>query len=202
MVHLKWPVSMRTLQADYLKPNGEWSTGRKAGFTLGGSRWVDMQKRCAAGGRTQSLQPTYNGVSCDFKSASEFISWARQQVGYENIGWHLDKDILKRGNKVYSPDHCVFVPGAVNCLTLSCRSARGPNPIGVTYRKATSKFVVQLQRNGRQDYLGSYESPEEAFQVYKVAKEVEIKRVADLYRPYIDARTYAALQTYEVNIND
>lgn len=34
-------------------------------------------------------------------------------------GWHLDKDILLKGNKVYSPETCAFVPAKINSLLIS-----------------------------------------------------------------------------------
>ena len=43
----------------------------------------------------------------------------------------LDKDILCKGNKIYSRDTCVFVPQRINSLFTKCDNARGDNPIGV-----------------------------------------------------------------------
>ena len=113
----------------------------------------------------------------------------------------LDKDILNKGNKVYSPDTCVYVPQSINSLFTKSDKVRGEYPIGVYKQK--DKYVAQLNKgNGKQIYLGSYSTPEEAFQAYKQAKEEYIKEVANEYKDKIPYRLYEALMNYEVEIDD
>ena len=50
--------------------------------------------------------------------------------------------------------------------------------------------------------LGYYNTPEEAFQCYKQAKETLIKQVADEYKPYISKELYEVMYRWEVDIND
>ena len=51
-------------------------------------------------------------------------------------------------------------------------------------------------------YLGRYNTPEQAFLAYKIAKESYIKEVAEKWRDQIDPRVYNTLMNYEVNIDD
>ena len=51
-------------------------------------------------------------------------------------------------------------------------------------------------------YLGLYDTPEKAFEVYKQFKEKYIKRVADHYKDQIPEKLYQALYNYKVDIND
>lgn len=71
----------------------------------------------------QEVQPYYKGCSVDprWHSFAVFEEWFMQQEqrlfreGYD-VGrrWSIDKDILVRGNKVYSPETCCFVPNEIN----------------------------------------------------------------------------------------
>ena len=113
----------------------------------------------------------------------------------------LDKDIIKKGNKVYSPNTCVFVPHSINTLFVKSNKVRGEYYIGVY--KNGNKFEAQLSKgNGKQIPLGLYDTPEEAFLTYKQAKEAYIKEVAEEYKGKIDPRAYEALMKYEVEITD
>ena len=56
--------------------------------------------------------------------------------------------------------------------------------------------------NKKQNFLGYYNTPEEAFQAYKQFKENYIKQVADEYKELIPEKLYNAMYEYEVKIED
>ena len=62
--------------------------------------WCNVLWRCYSDG-FKKKQPTYEGceVSDKFKSYEYFYEWCHKQVGFNNEGWHLDKDLLVKGNK-------------------------------------------------------------------------------------------------------
>ena len=68
--------------------------------------------------KTQERQPTYIGAEVcdlwkyDMYAFYDFMSENYYVVGDEIID--LDKDILIPGNKLYSPDTCVFAPAKIN----------------------------------------------------------------------------------------
>ena len=165
--------------------------------------WNDIHRRCYDP-KWHKKQPTYKNCKvCQlWNNYQEFAKWDNEnyyEVGDERM--ELDKDILNKGNKVYSPDTCVYVPQSINSLFTKSDKVRGEYPIGVYKQK--DKYVAQLNKgNGKQIYLGSYSTPEEAFQAYKQAKEEYIKEVAEKYKDKIDTRAYEALMNYEVDIND
>jgi len=189
---------------DYKNEHGEWmQTGMVAGdhlFTVGGKYWHNMTQRCKTGGACQRTRPTYIGCSHTWTSRHEFIEWAKKQVGYGTGA--LDKDILLKGNKVYCPELCVFVPQAVNSLLIKSNAARGEWPIGVSWNKDREKFAAYLRVNDKNRYLGYFNTPEAAFAAYKQAKEAEARRVAVLYQSVLDPRVYDALMQYSVEITD
>lgn len=116
-------------------------------------------------------------------------------------GWQLDKDVLIKGNKAYSPDACCFVSSEINNLFIKSDSKRGEYPIGVTKVKG-GKYRAQIVKNNKVVYLGTFKTIEEAFQVYKTAKEQYIKEIADKYKNLIDKKVYQALINYKVEITD
>ena len=165
--------------------------------------WKRMLYRCYAD-YVIAKSPTYLDceVSNSFKHYDYFKNWCNEQVGFGSKGWHLDKDILVKGNRVYSEDTCCFVPREINSLVLTCRGKRGEYPIGVSYNKSVGKFQARFNVDGVKQHVGYFQVIEEAFQAYKQAKEAYIKEVAELYKDQIDPRVYEALMKYEVDIND
>lgn len=162
--------------------------------------WRSMIERCYSN-KYQERQPTYVGceVCNEWLYFSNFKKWFEEN--YVD-GYALDKDILIKGNKVYSPQTCCFVPQEINKLLLKHDRKRGEYPIGI--HKDRNNYVVLLSRYGKQEYLGTFKTPEEAFYVYKEAKEAHIKEVADEYysKGLITKRVYDALYRWTIEITD
>ncbi|HEY5561953.1 MAG TPA: hypothetical protein VIK72_09420 [Clostridiaceae bacterium] len=167
--------------------------------------WGAMMHRCYYDKYLQN-KTTYKDVTVckEWHNFQNFAKW--HDENYYTINedvMHLDKDILIRGNKIYSPETCVFVSQNINSLFLKSDKARGEYPIGVGYRKDMDNYSARCGTNdgGRKD-LGYYNTPEKAFSVYKVFKEQTIKNVADKYKEYIPPKLYDAMYKYIVDIND
>ena len=141
---------------------------------------------------------------CDeWLTFSNFEKWFSDPDNGYFERYHLDKDILVKGNKIYSPNTCCFVPQEINSLFIKDNSKRGSLPIGVTNGYKGS-FVAQVNFRGVIQYLGKYDTKEQAFNAYKKEKEVIVKILGDEYykRGLITEKVYKALLNYKVEIND
>ena len=165
--------------------------------------WHNMLERCYCE-KLHKRNPSYETceVSENFKSYPYFKEWCNSQIGFNQEGWHLDKDILVKGNKIYSEDVCCFVPQEINCLFTKHGAKRGNHPIGVYHNKKSGRFVGMLSINGKGKSCGEYITAEEAFYAYKKAKEKYIQEITNKWKDEIDVRVYEALMNYEVEIND
>ena len=166
--------------------------------------WKRMLERCYSDSY-QKKRPTYKGckVSDNFKSYEYFYEWCHSQIGFGVDGFELDKDLLIKGNKVYSESTCVFIPSEINLLLVKREASRGEHPIGVYWSKTNKAFIAQINKNkGMQEKLGLFKTELEAFNAYKQAKEAFIKEQANKWKDKIDERTYEALMNYQVNIDD
>lgn len=165
--------------------------------------WREMIGRCYSH-RIKQKYPTYAECSaCEgWRYFSNFLRWFEDPANGYRENYHLDKDILVKGNKVYSPDTCCFVPKEINKIFTKSQRARGPYPIGVT--KNWSHYQAVLLQYNKHLYLGTFNTPEEAFAAYKTAKEAYIKEVATAYynEGKITEKVYNALMNYQVEITD
>lgn len=171
-----------------------------------------MLERCYSNKNKMKRFRTYYGCTTHKKwhNFQRFSEWyCKNYVEYGTGRMCLDKDILIKGNKEYSPDTCVIVDNRINCLFTKTNSLRGEYPIGVYYKKKNKKFVAQCSMfDGtikKQKYLGLFNTSEEAFYTYKHFKEAYIKQVADEYKEkYITfpSKLYDAMYTWEVEITD
>ena len=166
--------------------------------------WCDMLRRCYSE-TFQKKRPTYEGceASENFKSYEYFYEWCHSKIGFGNEGWHLDKDLLIKGNKVYSEDSCIFLPSEINSLLIKRTSLRGKCLIGVHWCNTNKVFVAQVSKNkGKSERLGFFKTELEAFNAYKEAKEYFIKEQANKWKSQIDKRAYDSLMNYTVEITD
>ena len=166
--------------------------------------WKNMLERCYSD-TYKKKHPTYKDceVSENFKSFEYFYEWCHSQIGFSNQGWHLDKDLLTEGNKVYSENICVFIPSEINKVLVKREALRGEYLIGVSWHKKGKAFVATVNKNkGKREHLGSFTTEIEAFNAYKQAKESFIKEQANKWESQIDPRAYEALMNYEVEITD
>lgn len=167
-------------------------------------KWLAILERCYSE-KLHKRRPTYIGctVSENFKSYSYFRDWCQKQIGFGRDGFELDKDILVKGNKVYSEDTCVFVPSQINSMMTKTNAKRGDYPIGVSFRKRSNNFVAMHTTNERRSvHIGFFTNANDAFLAYKREREKYIKLVANKYKNDIDPRVYQALMSYEVEITD
>ena len=173
------------------------------------SVWKNMLRRCYSGKCRQKFQ-SYNDctVSENFKKYSYFYEWANKQVGFNNVDdmgnpFHLDKDLLIKGNKVYNESTCVFLPKEINSVLTKSTATRGKHLIGVYWSATNKAFAAQVNKsNGGSEYLGLFNTEVEAFNAYKEAKESFIKELANKWKGQIDERAYNTLMNYQVEITD
>ena len=172
--------------------------------------WRQMLRRCYDS-KYHEKYYTYKGceVHNELLCYQNFGEWFMDNY-YEIDGEKmcLDKDILVKGNKIYSPETCVFVPNNINVLFTKRDKSRGSLPIGVSYHKQTGRYraychVYNFKENkSKIKYLGYHNTPEQAFKVYKQFKEKNIKAIADYYKDKIPQKLYDAMYNYEVEITD
>lgn len=136
------------------------------------SVWHSMVKRCYL--LTQRRADSYYGVASvceEWKYFSNFKSWMEKQ---DWRGKHLDKDLKVVGNKVYSPDTCLFITNQVNQFlkTNSGRSLQEGMPTGVRWKKQNKKYVAGIRdfRTGKTTHIGYYDKVEDAESAYKYKK--------------------------------
>ena len=170
--------------------------------------WQNMLSRCYNSNTEYVGKYESCSVSEYFLHFKNFRLWCNEQVGFnekddKGKAFALDKDVLIKGNLLYSENTCCFIPREINNLLLTSKKVRGDLPIGVQRNKNnTARFVATLSKNGTTCRLGTYNTPEEAFYVYKINKEDYIKEVANKWKGCIDQRVYNALMNWTIDITD
>jgi len=168
------------------------------------SVWKEMIRRCY-NNKFQILQPSYIGCTvCDeWHNFQVFAKWFDENY-YEikKVKTELDKDILIKHNKIYSPETCVFVPQRINVLFTKNNAARGKYPIGVSYSKIYNKFIGTLKNEHSTQHTKMCETINDAFTFYKIHKEELVKSVAENYKSLIPEKLYKTLLNYQVEITD
>lgn len=185
--------------------SGEYNSGVNGRQTEEYQKWSHMLTR-AYNPYYINKYPTYKDaiVCSEWHNFQNFAKFYNENVWSEDCTY-LDKDILIKNNKVYSPETCILVDNRINVLFIKSDSKRGKLPIGVSYHKSSGSYVAQCNEEGFRKHLGCFTTPLEAFLAYKSFKENYIKEVADEYfekYPKFPYKLLQAMYEYEVSIND
>jgi len=177
---------------------GQFQASHKGQSTRHYKLWQGMLKRVTKGRRT------YRGCTVDdrFLDFQTFAEWANVQIGFDNISFQLDKDILIPGNKVYSPEACCFVPSRINNLFIIPRASEkiANLPTGI-YLASTGHYEVRCSQGGRDRRVGTFILMEDALRAYKASKEVSVKEIAMQYRGQISESVFDRLMTWEFDFD-
>lgn len=171
--------------------------------------WCRMIRRCFDV-KNKRKNPSYQNVTCceEWLLFENFYEWLRSQENfdkwYDGDMWAIDKDILIKNNKIYSPETCCLVPINVNSLFTKSNATRGSLPIGVERMKNKFRSTCSNPFTKKTEHSCLYSTINEAFRAYKNQKEEIIKQIAETEysKGNITKQCYEAMLRYEVEIDD
>ncbi len=169
-------------------------------------RWHWIMNRCYSNA-IHELQPEYKDCTVceEWLNYSNFKLWYEQHIVEIRIydeAFELDKDILIKGNTVYSSETVCFVPKMINSLFTNGKKNRGDYPLGVYFDKDKKKYIANMSFAGKNIKLGAYETVEAAFLRYKEYKEDFIKDIAEQHKDKIPDKIYQAMMNWQIEITD
>lgn len=183
---------------------GYWGCENVDSTSTAYGKWRGMLHRCY-NEKIYNKYPEYKGctVSDEWKNFSNFRYWYEKN-NYGGSSLNLDKDILYKGNKKYGPENCCLVPGFINTLFTNGKANRGELPLGVYKEEKGGNICYRacMAVNGKNIKLGTFKTPEEAFQKYKEYKEQYIKDTAKRYKNKIPYSVYEAMMNWKIEITD
>jgi hypothetical protein len=159
-------------------------------------RWRTLLQRCYHL-KTLEKHPTYFGcsVSPDWLRLSNFIEWVDSQPNKNWQNCHLDKDLLFKGNKLYSPDTCVFVDRSVNNFLTDRKNSRGKYLLGVTKNKGRFRSRCNNPLTCSEVFIGNFSTELEAHSAWKAKKHEYACILADRQE---DSRVAEALRNFYI----
>lgn len=113
---------------------------------------------------------------------SNFKKWFDENYRFdlENQGvkLELDKDLLGKDEKLYSPENCIFLPYDVNTFIRKRNSNNTSGFVGVTWDKECEKWRVRINgfETKKNINYGRFDNFEEACQVYKRFLLIEVEK--------------------------
>ena len=162
------------------------------------SMWHNMYDRCYSE-KYHERSPQYKDCTmCDewLDDKESFFDWVDENYytyGDEQID--LEKDILVKGNKIYSPDTCIFAPHSIN--TYFEKLTRKP-----VYLEKLDKWKAEIWIEGKTINLGYYDTEEKAKEVFIKHKEAAILAKADIYKDGIPRALYDAMVNWKMELAD
>lgn len=162
--------------------------------------WHNMMRRAYAPNKASAYENC--SVCIKWHDYQEFATWYSVQPYAFEAGAELDKDILDPLNTIYSPENCTVVPKSVNLIFKDSRKLRARLPRGVYVHSSGSGFVARISRYGNATDLGHFDTPTDAFEAYKQARQSYGQELAAFYDGLLDERVISRLKNLSAHIRD
>lgn len=184
--------------------DGYYKAAIKGRVTSQYRAWSNMMSRCYSKAYKRGQQ-TYEGcfVCDEWLDYQNFAKWFcdHSNDGVDNK--QLDKDLIKPGNKEYSPENCVLIPKELNLFTVGRDAARGIYPIGCSFNKKLGMFESYCNHNSNRIRLGLFSDPISAhLSWYK--KKIELahgyKDLCDSIHPDLFSGLLRKIESMKVEI--
>lgn len=161
------------------------------------SIWTGAVMRCYCPVRL-AKRPSYNGctLSKEFLCYQNFAEWYTTHESY-GLGYELDKDLLVKGNKVYSAETCTLIPREINLAIRTDRKKNSDLPVGVLENKIGG-YIAGVRIKSKDCHLGTFNTVEEASAAYVKAKEAYVKEVALEWKDKVEPKAFEALMNWTV----
>lgn len=152
-------------------------------------RWQNMMQRCYDI-KYHEKYPTYKNVTVceEWHCFQNFAAWFDNNYRPEFMkGWCLDKDLLTKGDKIYSPETCCFIPQVLNKLLTHMHTT----PI-ITDVKG--RFYTKIYKGDKIFRFSVFETKEEAISRYKEEKRNYCIEVLSHYKPLLPDNVIIKMQ--------
>lgn len=161
--------------------------------------WESMMRR-VYNPQDEANALTYKGCTVceEWHNFQNFAEWCQTQKGFGVQGFQIDKDILVKGNRCYSPNACCFVPKHINSAVTGIKVFNQSGYAGVE-ENANSNYSAGITMNSVGVHLGTFETKEKAYFIYTAIKEAYIRSLAEIYKEEIANDVYEALKIWSVN---
>lgn len=146
--------------------------------------WTSVLHRCYSNYKI-NIFPTYEDCEVieEWKYFSNFRKWVDSQPNRDWQNCVLDKDLLLTGNKIYSPETCVYIPEKVNGFLISRTNDRGDYMLGVGVEKRNKTLTYRARCNnpinGKYECLGYFLTELEAHKAWQAKKHEHALRLAE-----------------------
>lgn len=159
--------------------------------------WHGILQRCYSK-EYHKKKPSYENC----KVCEEWLNYSNFKVWFDENYYDieeqldLDKDILSKENKIYSPETCLLIPKRINLLY----NTNSNTMIGVNQSKGCKTYKASISKGKDRIYLGAFKTEIEAFLCYKEEKEKYVKEIAEEYKNKIPNKIYDALIKWELTL--
>lgn len=173
--------------------------GRGGACTKEYNTWNSMMMRCYGSNRDASMLRNYGDcIVCDeWHNYQTFADWCQTQPEMLCEGSSLDKDILVKGNREYSPENCCFVPSAINTAVTSAKHTNTTGSAGVWNQNGS--FVAEITLCGEGFAIGSFDTLDKAAYMRKSIKEAYIRGLAYVHKDKMSAKAYEQLKDWSLH---